>query len=214
MQSADEPDTSGSPACVVPAISPHAWSGSRFVGVKRCQIPVGRESGLSACAMPYAADNSTGCRELSCLRRVGCVFQTLCSPAGLREDFAATTYPARCTDRASKPFVRLLECRTTPMSGAVAQLGERCVRNAEVGGSSPLRSTCRKHFPILDLAACQVVRKRGGKTLKSGTPYRFSRCTPFQGRHVMPHSKTGTPPKYRHHKARNLAEVTIARRDI
>ena len=25
--------------------------------------------------------------------------------------------------------------------GAVAQLGERCVRNAEVGGSTPLRST-------------------------------------------------------------------------
>jgi hypothetical protein len=27
-------------------------------------------------------------------------------------------------------------------SGAVAQLGERCVRNAEVEGSTPFRSTC------------------------------------------------------------------------
>ena len=26
------------------------------------------------------------------------------------------------------------------VTGAIAQLGERCVRNAEVGGSTPLRS--------------------------------------------------------------------------
>lgn len=30
----------------------------------------------------------------------------------------------------------------------------------------------------------------------------------------MPRTKTGTPPKYRHHKPRNLAKVTIQRRDI
>ena len=30
--------------------------------------------------------------------------------------------------------------------GAVAQLGERCVRNAEVGGSTPLRSTEKALF--------------------------------------------------------------------
>src|SRR5437870_2683741 len=31
----------------------------------------------------------------------------------------------------------------TASSGAVAQLGERCVRNAEVEGSTPFRSTCK-----------------------------------------------------------------------
>ena len=32
------------------------------------------------------------------------------------------------------------------MSGAVAQLGERCVRNAEVEGSTPFRSTEKALF--------------------------------------------------------------------
>jgi hypothetical protein len=31
---------------------------------------------------------------------------------------------------------------TTAKLGPVAQLGERCVRNAEVEGSTPFRSTC------------------------------------------------------------------------
>ena len=33
--------------------------------------------------------------------------------------------------------------RITPCPGAVAQLGERGVRNAEVEGSTPFRSICR-----------------------------------------------------------------------
>ena len=47
--------------------------------------------------------------------------------------------------------VRLRDDRVTPRNGAashpngaVAQLGERCVRNAEVEGSSPFRSTCSR----------------------------------------------------------------------
>jgi hypothetical protein len=44
--------------------------------------------------------------------------------------------------------------------GAVAQLGERCVRNAEVGGSSPLRSTLEisrraLRLPLKCASACR-----------------------------------------------------------
>ena len=55
-------------------------------------------------------------------------------------------------------------------AGAVAQLGERCVRNAEVGGSSPLRSTPRLSRIS---ASCTV---RGAK--KKSDPKGF---TAFQG---------------------------------
>jgi len=40
-------------------------------------------------------------------------------------------------------------------------------------------------------------------------------CVHYPGEaHSMPRTRTETPPKYRHHKARNLAKVSISRRDI
>ncbi len=36
---------------------------------------------------------------------------------------------------------------TLGLRGLVAQLGERCVRNAEVVGSIPIRSTIKKGLP-------------------------------------------------------------------
>lgn len=39
--------------------------------------------------------------------------------------------------------------------GAVAQLGERCVRNAEVEGSTPFRSTCFKPCLARVSVACR-----------------------------------------------------------
>ncbi len=61
---------------------------------------------------------------------------------------AASRKPGRRT-RSRQSGTRFLECkvRLTPIKrraeppGAVAQLGERCVRNAEVEGSTPFRST-------------------------------------------------------------------------
>jgi hypothetical protein len=45
---------------------------------------------------------------------------------------------------ASRSIARLPRVLYWPLTfGAVAQLGERCVRNAEVEGSTPFRSTCR-----------------------------------------------------------------------
>jgi hypothetical protein len=38
-------------------------------------------------------------------------------------------------------WFRTIELRTSPQQGPLAQLGERRVRNAEVNGSIPLRST-------------------------------------------------------------------------
>ena len=39
------------------------------------------------------------------------------------------------------PFLQSRTCYPLAAFGAVAQLGERCVRNAEVEGSTPFRST-------------------------------------------------------------------------
>ncbi len=43
--------------------------------------------------------------------------------------------------------------KNDPPAGAVAQLGERSVRNAEVEGSIPFRSTCKSLF-------CNNLRQR------------------------------------------------------
>ena len=45
-----------------------------------------------------------------------------------------------------RPFIKPVRLVKLPRHGAVAQLGERCVRNAEVGSSILLRSTI-SYFP-------------------------------------------------------------------
>ncbi len=59
--------------------------------------------------------------------------------------------------------------------GAVAQLGERCVRNAEVGGSTPLRSTFRNLLLTLGLEYLPRNRQCGREPFLCGTACRINR---------------------------------------
>ena len=49
------------------------------------------------------------------------------------------------------------DCTISTKHGAVAQLGERCVRNAEVEGSIPFRSTNAREWPELPaIFLCEI----------------------------------------------------------
>jgi hypothetical protein len=62
----------------------------------------------------------------------------------------------------------MLESRA--LSGAVAQLGERRVRNAKVEGSIPFRSTNKlQHFPCLADAFCLGRLTRAAASTPSAT---------------------------------------------
>ncbi|MEY4179625.1 MAG: hypothetical protein RLY70_3199 [Planctomycetota bacterium] len=81
--------------------------------------------------------------------------------------------------------------------GAVAQLGERCVRNAEVGGSTPLRSTLphtSRCHPLT--AACCVYRPRRADKSKIVDCCLSQPVLPFAGilsafrhRRLLPHAE-------------------------
>ena len=74
------------------------------------------------------------------------------------------------------------------MTGAVAQLGERCVRNAEVEGSTPFRSTLWR----------KDLRRSGfGRLSKVPETVPFSSPRPAHGRigiYVMMHMETAHAP--------------------
>jgi integrase len=90
--------------------------------------------------------------------------------------------------------------------GAVAQLGERSVRNAEVEGSIPFRSIYLKSCRILDLGYPPGDRWCGRKTQES-------RYTTGLGDRPVPVTTSRTP-SYRNHKPSGQAVVTLDGRDI
>ena len=56
----------------------------------------------------------------------------------------------------------------TPTDGPLAQLGERCVRNAEVVGSNPMRSTSTFSFP--SGLTLETLAEHAGMTLTAFCP--------------------------------------------
>src|SRR5690348_14079131 len=72
----------------------------------------------------------------------------------------AAGLPTDAAPSVSGAVVQLKSCT----SGRLAQLGERRVRNAEVGSSSLLPST--SFFPPLRFAICPLYAHRLGKTLE------------------------------------------------
>ena len=73
------------------------------------------------------------------------------SESGVEESIASEYRklpPSRALgSRPRRPYTRK---RLAQRLGAVAQLGERCPRTAEVRGSNPLRSTTRGSFLAID----------------------------------------------------------------
>ena len=80
----------------------------------------------------------------------------------------------------------LLKLNGTPTSGAVAQLGERLVRNEEATGSIPVSSTkfsitcgCPKLQPCPNLS--QTLEKRAAEFASQVSSPKLTICSPCQG---------------------------------
>jgi hypothetical protein len=80
----------------------------------------------------------------------------------------------------------LLKLNGTPTSGAVAQLGERLVRNEEATGSIPVSSTivsitsgCPKPQACPNLS--QTCEKRAAEFASQISPPKLTICSPCQG---------------------------------
>jgi hypothetical protein len=73
----------------------------------------------------------------------------------------------------------LLKLNRTPTSGAVAQLGERLVRNEEATGSIPVSSTKPKAQPCPNLS--QTFEKRAAEFASQISPPKLTICSPCQG---------------------------------
>ena len=100
-----------------------------------------------------------------------------------------------------------------PLDGAVAQLGERVVRNDEVGGSIPPGSTSLRRLRLLRLGkpyrseGCRVVARRAKTGL--GKPYRSEGC-----RVVARRAKTGGPALGRAKAGEPRIDSQVARRRL
>jgi integrase len=94
--------------------------------------------------------------------------------------------------------------------GAVAQLGERCVRNAEVEGSTPFRSTCFK--PCRNKSFCYLPMV--GSAAFPEEPRRYLPfCALAKWEHRTMPRLSHALPKYGKHKASGQAVVTLNGRD-
>ena len=128
----------------------YAWCESIKVSIPRCGQPVNPMSRrLAAHPRPCTA----GCARTRSIPAYtpGVKLQNDSKFTALR--FIARPHPSEVNAIALTGLIQDIEnslqgCIILPLQGPIAQLGERCVRNAEVGSSILLRSTNSKTQPL------------------------------------------------------------------